>query len=248
MKNFFLIKLFLIVLLCLAGIILHAQKGKIAAKVFSTTNDAVISANFKLFNKDSLCVRNGITDSAGNFVFINVPAGLYSLQVKAMGYFTTTRHVYISNGIIPDTIFMEPSYGDLGAVVVTAKKPIVVIKPDTTEFNAAYFKTEKNATLEDIFKKIPGVELARNGSIKTEGEAVTQIYVDGKPFFGTDLKAVTQNFPADIIDKIQIIDKKSDQALATKVDDGLHEKIINITLKKNRNKGVFGKAYMGYGT
>src|SRR5206468_9609117 len=153
--------------------------------------------------------------------------GVYSLQVKAMGYFTTTTHVYLSNKIKPDTIFIEPSYGDLETVVVSAKKPTVVIKPDTTEFSAAYFKPEKNATLEDVFKKIPGVEVSRNGSIKTEGETVTQIYVDGKPFFGTDLKAVTQNFPADIIDKIQIIDKRSDMALSTKVDDGTYERIIN---------------------
>jgi hypothetical protein len=95
---------------------------------------------------------------------------------------------------------------------------------------------------------MPGVEVSRDGSVKAEGEIVTQIYVDGKPFFGTDLKAVMQNFPADVIDKIQIIDKKSDQAQATKVDDGVHEKIINITLKKNRNKGVFGKDYIGRGT
>ncbi|HXL55003.1 MAG TPA: outer membrane beta-barrel protein, partial [Chitinophagaceae bacterium] len=124
----------------------------------------------------------------------------------------------------------------------------VVVKSDTTEFSAASFKVKKNATVEDVFKKMPGIEVSKNGSLKVQGEIITQIYVDGKPFFGTDLKAVTQNFPADLIDKIQIIDKKSDQALATKVDDGQYEKIINITLKKNRNKGVFGKDYIGYGT
>ena len=142
---------------------------------------------------------------------------------------------------------MQPLYQELQSVVVTAKKPVVIIKTDTIEFVTSAFKTEKNATVEDIFKKIPGVEVNKNGTIKAMGEVVTQIYVDGKPFFGNDLKAVTQNFPADVIDKIEIIDKKNDQALETKVDDGSFERIINITLKKNSKKGVFGKDYIGYG-
>ena len=97
-------------------------------------------------------------------------------------------------------------------------------------------------------KKCRALKFDQSGAIKAQGETVTQIYVDGKPFFGTDFKSVTQNFPADVIDKIQIIDKRSDQALATKVEDGIHEKIINITLKKNRRRGIFGKDYIAGGT
>jgi hypothetical protein len=94
-----------------------------------------------------------------------------------------------------------------------SKRTEVVIKNDTTEFSASAFKVRKNGTVEDMFKKMPGVEVDKNGGIKAQGEIVTQIFVDGKPFFGTDFKSVTQNFPADVIDKIQIIDKRSDQAL-----------------------------------
>src|SRR3954453_17192044 len=115
MKNLSLIKLFLIVLLCLAGIILHAQKGKIAGKVFSTTNDAVINANFKLFDRDSSCVRNEIIGGAGNFVFITFPSGLHSLHVRAMGDVTTTISVNVPRGIARAPIFKKLSARDLGA-------------------------------------------------------------------------------------------------------------------------------------
>ena len=236
-------------ILCISSFITRAQKGKITGKVFAiTSREAIAQANVQLLDKDSLPIRSAVSDSLGNFLFNNISAGKYFIHVEALSYSGFTKRFNLSNKGWHDTIFMQPSYQDLQSVVVTAKRPVVVIKPDTTEFNVASFKTEKNATLEDIFKKLPDVEVSKNGSIKAQGERITQIYVDGKPFFGTDLKAVTQNFPAEMIDKIQIIDKKSDQALATKIDDGSYERIINITLKKNSEKGVFGKGYIGYGT
>jgi len=233
----------------------YSQKGEISGSVFLSSNNIgttiASGATIKLLNKDSILVRSILTDSLGNFSFSDLSAGTYILQAEALSYTKTVKSVSTQpakNRELRDTIFLQQSYKNLPSVVVTARRPNVVIKNDTTEFRAASFKTQKNATVEDIFKKMPGVEVGKDGSVKAEGEIVTHIYVDGKPFFGTDLKAVMQNFPAEIIDKIQIIDKKSDQAQATKVDDGVHEKIINITLKKNRNRGVFGKDYIGYGT
>ena len=229
----------------------QAQKGKLSGKIFSSSNEVIAQATVKLFNKDSVIIRSASSDSLGNFFFINLSSGTYTLQAEALSYTTVKKPVQVQgtkSKHVADTIFMQPSFQDLQSVVVTAKRPNVVVKKDTTEFIAASFKTGKTATVEDIFRKMPGVEVSKNGSIKAQGESITQIYVDGKPFFGTDLKAVTQNFPADIIDRIQIIDKKSDQALATGIDDGLHEKIINITLKKNNKKGLFGKNSLGFGT
>jgi len=243
----------LILFICLVSYAVHGQKGKISGRVFSSSsNDMIpVGATIKLLDKDSLLIRSILTDSLGNFSFNDLPAGSYLLQADALSYSTTKKSVRISGGknkLLPDTIFMQPFYQDLQSVAVTAKRPNVVIKEDTTEFQAASFKVNKTATVEDIFKKMPGVEVSKNGSVKAQGENITQIYVDGKPFFGTDLKAVTQNFPADLIDKIQIIDKKTDQSLGSKTDDGIREKIINITLRKNAKKGVFGKDYIGYGT
>jgi len=238
----------LFILFLAISFVAHAQKEKISGKIFSSDSNAIAQANIQLLDKNLQPIAFRLTDSTGNFSFKNIFAGTYILKVDAIGFSGTTRNVSVSkNKNFCDTIFMQPLYQELQSVVVTAKKPVVIIKTDTIEFVASAFKTEKNATVEDIFKKIPGVEVNKNGTIKAMGEVVTQIYVDGKPFFGNDLKAVTQNFPADVIDKIEIIDKKSDQALETKVDDGSFERIINITLKKNSKKGVFGKDYIGYG-
>ena len=243
------LKSVIILLLCVAGYVVHAQKGRISGRVFSfASKETIADATVKLLNKDSLVISSIVTDTLGNFYFSNLSAGTYILQIEAMSYLKTWKAVGIIGKVVSDSILMESFYKDLQSVVVSSKKPAVTVNQDTLEYNAAIFKVNKNATVEDAFKKIPGVEVSKNGSIKAQGETITQIYVDGKPFFGNDLKAVTQNFPADIIDKIQIIDKKSDQAQATKADDGSYEKIINITLKKNSKKGFFGKENIGYGT
>lgn len=228
-----------------------AQDGKLSGRVFSSTDKTVVGqATVKLLGKDSTIKRSILADSLGKFSFDGLAAGQYILQVQSLSYGGFNRDIVLNRNdkMKLDSIFLQPSYGTLGGVVISAKRAAVVIKNDTTEFSASNFRVRKNGSVEDMLKKMPGVEVDKNGGVKTQGETVTQIYVDGKPFFGTDIKSVTQNFPADVIDKIQIIDKRSDQALATKVEDGVHERIINITLKKNRKRGAFGKDYAGYGT
>lgn len=241
-----------IILISFVSCVVRAQNYKVSGRVFSSVSkDAISSATIKLLSKDSAVLKITIADTLGYFSFINFNPGIYILKAEALSYFAAQEAIILTvsnNKLFYDSIFLQPSFPDLQGVTITAKRSPVVIKKDTTEFTAASFTSNKNATIEDVFKKIPGIEISKNGSVKAQGETVTQIYVDGKPFFGTDLKAVTQNFPADLIDKIQIIDKKSDQALATKVDDGSYERIINVTLKKNMRKGIFGKETVGYGT
>ncbi|HVX49592.1 MAG TPA: TonB-dependent receptor [Chitinophagaceae bacterium] len=237
--------------LTFSAISASAQTGKISGRIFSSANkDIVPQATVNLLGKDSSVKRSALSDSLGNFIFSGLAGGQYILQVQSLSYKTLHRDVAVpvNRGLSLDSVFLQPSYDALGGVVITAKRTTVLIKNDTTEFSAASFRVRKNGSVEDVLKKMPGIEVDKNGGVKAQGETVTQIYVDGKPFFGTDIKSVTQNFPADVIDKIQIIDKRSDQALATKVEDGVHEKIINVTLKKNRKRGAFGKDYAGYGT
>ena len=245
-------KLLVLFIASLAFLPAFAQQGKISGSILSaSTKDAVAGAVIILTNADSSFRHSVITDESGRFYFNNVSPGFYNLLISAVGFETRTHpltNISSKNKVLIDSIFLNPFFDTLQTVIVSAKRPSVNIKTDTTEFSASAFKVRKNATVEDMFQKMPGLEVDKNGGIKAQGETVTQIYVDGKPFFGTDLKSVTQNFPADIIDKIQIIDKRSDQALATKVEDGVREKIINITLKKDRKKGMFGKDYIGYGT
>ena len=119
---------------------------------------------------------------------------------------------------------------------------------DTIQYNAGSFKTQPNASVEDLLKKLPGVKVDKDGTVKAQGEKVQKVLVDGKEFFGNDPKMATKNLPADAIDKVQVYDKLSDQAQMTGFDDGNSEKTINLKLKKDKKKGAFGKVNAGAGT
>jgi hypothetical protein len=121
------------------------------------------------------------------------------------------------------------------------------MKKDTVEFTASAFKTKPNAVAEDLLKKIPGIQVDKDGGIKAQGETVQRVLVDGKRFFGDDPKMATRNLPPDIIDKIQVFDAASDQSAFTGFDDGNRVKTINITTRKDKRKGYFGRAALGAG-
>lgn len=145
-------------------------------------------------------------------------------------------------------ITMTPGSKTLDEVLVIAERPPVVIKKDTIEFNASAFKTLPNALVEDLLKKLPGVQVDRDGNITVNGKPVNRILVDGKVFFGDDPKMATRNLPANVIDKVQVTDDKEE--LLRNGDDNLNNvgKVVNITLKKGVKKGWFGKMYAGAGT
>jgi len=145
------------------------------------------------------------------------------------------------------TIPMKDRHSMLAAVTVEGDTPPVTMRHDTLEFNAGSFRTKPDAVVEDLLKKLPGVSVDRNGTIKANGEQVKKVLVDGKEFFGNDPKIATKNLPADVVDKVQVFDKKSDQSQFTGFDDGNSQKTINLTIKKDRKNGIFGKATAGYG-
>ncbi len=136
----------------------------------------------------------------------------------------------------------------LQEVIVRQESPPVRVKQDTLEFNAGSFKTQQNAAVEELLRKIPGMEVSRDGTIKAQGQTVDRILVDGKPFFGNDPKMATRNLPADIVDKVQLYDQSSDQSQFSGIDDGNRERTINITLKRDKRKGYFGQNSVGLGT
>jgi hypothetical protein len=138
--------------------------------------------------------------------------------------------------------------GLLQAAQVRARRPPVEINNDTIEFNAENFKTQPNAVVEDMLRKIPGVTVESDGTVKVNGQTVRRILVNGKEFFTGDVKMATKNLNADAVDKLQVFDRKSDQASFTGVDDGNSEKTINIQLKKDRNFATFGKVGAGAGS
>ena len=131
---------------------------------------------------------------------------------------------------------------------VIIQKAAYHYKKRYVEFDAGSYKTKPNAVAEDLFKKLPGVQVDKTGTITAQGEQVTRILVDGKRFFSNDPKLASKNLPPDIIDKIQVFDDLSDQSKFTGFDDGNRVKTINIVTKKDKRKGYFGKAVLGAGS
>ena len=217
----------------------------------SLTKKPMGFATVTLLNmKDSSAITGGLTNIKGEFNIPNVRTGKYSLRIGFMGYKSIINPLVVKSGIkelIVGPFSLISDATTLGEVVIIGQKPPVVVKTDTVEFTAVNFKTEKNDVVEEMIKKLPGVQVDKDGNIQAHGKDVTKVLVDGKPFFGNDPKLATQNLPAEMIDKIQVIDQKSDQAQFTKIDDGQTEKVINIITKLGYKRGNFGKLALGGG-
>jgi uncharacterized membrane protein YgcG len=217
-----------------------------------TSKEALPSATIALLHaKDSTVAATALTSIKGAFEITGLADGNYRLFISFMGFQPYTKNITINpdNKLVTlDTVALPRTGVNLNEVEIIREVPPIVVKKDTLEFNAGSFKTRENAVVEDLLKKLPGVQVDKDGKITAQGETVTKVLVDGKPFFSDDPKLATKNLPADIIDKIQLIDKKTDQAEFTRIDDGQTEKTINITIKKDKKKGYFGRATAGYGT
>lgn len=230
---------------------LNAQSGSVKGTLKDTTTKQILqSATVTILdNTDSTLVSFAITKADGSFQINNIAVGNYIFMGSFNGFDNTYKNISITKenlNVDLGNIIMLPLSNDLGTVVV--KSPPIVIKGDTTEMNATMFKTKPNALAEDLLKKLPGVEVAKDGTVKAQGETVSKILVDGKQFFGNDPKMATKNLPSDVIDKVQIYDAQSDQSTFSGFDDGNREKTINFITKKDKRKGYFGRASAGYGT
>lgn len=226
--------------------------GSIKGKLIDTAAKQPISgATISVLNaKDSSLVTFTLSGKLGTFEVKGLSQGDYRLIISSKGYVETKQNFSINDSakaVEFGDLSIAKDYKTLQEVTVTSEAPIQV-KNDTVQFNASGFKTAPNASAEDLLKKLPGVEVDKEGNVKTQGEQVQKVLVDGKEFFGTDPKLATKNITADMIESIQVFDDMSDQAKFTKMDDGNRTKTVNIKLKKDRNKGYFGKALVGYGS
>lgn len=198
-------------------------------------------------------VRKGyqMAGDNGSFSLKDIKPGKYLLLATMTGMEDVSRNIEIKD---PDqkidlgNITLHESAITLNEAVVTAVKAAVVAKQDTIEFNAGSFKTAQNSTVNDLLKKLPGVEVDADGGIKSNGKSITKILIDGKEFMGDDPQMATKNLPSNMVDKVQVVDRKSDLARLTGVDDGEEETVINLTVKKEMNNGWFGNVSGGYGT
>ena len=246
-------KIYLLLFFVFLTATLFAQKnGSVKGVLFDTISKQPVAAATvtALDRKDSSLVSFTMTGSDGKFEMKGIPNGDYRLMLTHVNYHNSNLFFSISENnksIELGNIVMNDKTKVLAEVVVTSEAPPVTLINDTIQYNAGSFKVQPNANVEDLLKKLPGVKVEKDGSIKAQGEKVNRVLVDGKEFFGNDPKIATKNLPADAVDKVQVYDKQSDQAQLTGFEDGNYEKTINLKLKKDKKKGVFGKVNAGVG-
>lgn len=199
--------------------------------------------------RDSTVKAGAVTDRDGKFSIENLRRGDHRIEVSFVGF----KKLILVHNLTPDnsdlkTLKLLVNDVMLDNVTVEGQMVRQEQKDDTTIFNAGAFKVNPDASTEDLVRKMPGVTVDNDGTVKAHGEDIKKVLVDGKEFFGEDPKMALRSLPAEIIDKIQVYDKASDQAQFTGFDDGNSQKTLNIITKSDKNKGNFGKLYGGYGT
>ena len=196
---------------------------------------------------DSSVVKVAMTDEGGNYTMTDLTPGTYLLKVTSLEYSDQVKRIELPAGKTVMDFAMKTDTKLIDEVTVEAKAIRVEQKGDTTQYNAEAYKTNPDATVQDLITKMPGITL-ENGVVKAQGEQITKVMIDGQEFFGDDASAALKNLPAEIVSKIQVYDQASDQAKFTGISDGNEAKALNIVTKAGKNQGQFGKIYAGYGT
>lgn len=240
--------LLLLVATTLISSLLYGQSARsVSGVVLDSTGTSVIAATVKLTSPtDTLLTR---TDIDGKYSFRNVRSSQFLISVSSLGYRNFNQRFLFPDGNTPlklNTITLKAQSNVLNEVVVSGALPITV-KEDTVEYRASDFPVRENSVVEDVLKKLPGLEVDKDGNVTTQGKSVTRVRVNGKDFFDGDLKTATQNLPAEIIQNIQIIDDYGDQANLSGIRDGEPDKILNITISPDKNKGMIANAVAGGG-
>ena len=238
-------------LLTLFGLLLAfapiaAQTHTIQGRVVNQANGELLEmTTIRLFSysadgKDSTLVHGVQSDMNGAF-FLKAKDGHYQLIVSNVGYFSKKMPIHVAGkDVILKSIGLKEDVQTLGEVQVRGTAAELTVRGDTLEYNTAAYKVNENAMVEDLLKKMSGVEIDADGKVTINGEEVKGVRIDGKKFFGNDVQMATKNIPADMIEKVQVIDEKSDMAKLTGIEDDETERIINLKLKENKKKGMFG--------
>ncbi len=242
---------FTALVICLSSQLLNAQNGALKAIITDNSDKTKLpgATVSLLLQKDSSLVKTAVTDSTGTFNLTNLVPDSFIVTISTVGY-----QQYVSFITLGDTsrdlgtISLEKQGKDLGVVILVARTPAVIQKGDTSQFSASQYKVNPDATTEDLIKKMPGITVAKDGTVTAQGEQVKKVTIDGKDFFGDDASAALKNLPSEVVDKIQVFDRLSDQAQLTGFDDGNSVKAINVVTKSGIKNGQFGRIYAGYGT
>ncbi len=229
-----------------------AQNASIKGIITDTINKQNLSNTVVslLRAKDSMLVKFTRSNAKGEFEIKNIKAGDYLMFVTYPEYADYAEPLTLKDSAKINTgaIYLILKANLLKEVIVRQQLGSIRLKGDTTEFIADSFKVQPNATVEDLLKKMPGIQIDKNGKITAQGETVQKVLVDGEEFFGDDPTLVTQNLRADMVGSVQVYDKKSDQATFTGIDDGSRQKTINLKLKDGKKNGYFGRISLSGGT
>ncbi len=226
----------------------YSQESKSVRGVLQdTTGLSVISATVKLTSPSDTLYSSSDVD--GNFSFSAVKADHFTILINSLGFESINKEYQFNanqNSLDLGTITMKAGSQILQDVTVQGN-PLIVVKEDTLEYRAKDYNLRENAVTEDLLKKLDGVEVDKDGNIKAQGEAITRVRINGKDFFGGDVKTATKNLPAEVIERIQIIDDYGDQANLTGNRSGDPERVLNIQISPDKNKGDFGTFRAGGG-
>lgn len=243
-------KLVLLALFAFPFISAFAQNIDITGTLKDKEGEKVAFATAMLLNEsDSTLLEYSISDSDGKFAFKNVKNRDYLLKISHITYTPYQKKIKKTDDKVINlgTITLSPIAEVLMEVVVHEAQAPLLFKGDTVEYNAATFKVAPGSTVEDLLKKLPGIEVNADGGITSMGKDVNKVYVDGKNFFGDDPKMVTQNLDAEAVSKVQVYTEQSEQEKLTGIRDGNQDKVMNLELKQEYKKGYFGKASVGGG-
>ena len=243
-----LVKFMLLLVLLSVGISAYAQ-GQFTVKlrlIDEKTSEPVGYATASLTVKgENSATKYALTDHDGKAALTKVKKGTYILKAELMGYKTHMQEVNVEKNVDLGDIKMAEDVETLDASKVSAVGNPIVIKKDTIEYNASSFKISDNDMLEELLKKLPGVEVGSDGSITANGETIKKITIDGKTFFLDDPQLATKNIPAKMVQKVKVVEKKSEQAEFTGIEDGEEETIIDLSVRPGMMNGVFGNVMGG---
>ncbi|MBR1489930.1 MAG: outer membrane beta-barrel protein [Bacteroidales bacterium] len=231
-----------------AALALQAQNFNVTVKLEDASNGEPVGFATVSLTPAKGNAKYALTNHEGKGTIEKVRAGKHTLKAEIMGYKAHTAEVEIKEGATDlGTIKLELDQEVLDAASVSATGNPIIIKKDTVEYNASSFKISDDNMLVDLLKKLPGIEVAEDGSITSNGETITKITIDGKTFFLDDPQIASNNIPAKLVDKVKVVKKKSEQAEFTGIDDGNDETVIDLTVQKNMMNGVFGNLTGGVG-
>ncbi len=245
---FMLMKRILISLVSIfASIVLSAQNYNVTVKLEDATSGEPVGFATVSLTPERGSAKYSLSDHDGKAVVEKVRVGKYTFKAEIMGYKPFSQLVEVKEALDLGTIKMELDQEVLDAASVSATGNPIIIKKDTVEYNASSFKTTDTDMLVNLLKKLPGIEVEDDGTIKANGEAITKITIDGKTFFLDDPQIASQNLPAKMIEKVKVVKKKSEQAEFTGIDDGEEETIIDLSVQKSMMNGLFGNVTGGVG-